>query len=152
LLKYLIPTGSIQTALAMARKFDKALVETHSVADIIPPEVTMPDLSEDGVVIDQDTFTVKATAAGKQPITSMRLLVDGRPFQGASGVKKFAKAEANAEASWEVPLLPGTHTFAVIADSGVSRGMSRVATLTRKGDPPKPNLYVLTMGVSDYPG
>jgi WD40 repeat protein len=152
LIKYLVPTGSLVTAMAMARKFDGATLKTHSIADAIPPEVTLTDLAEDGVVIDKDKFVVKATAAAKIPINSMRLLVDGRPFQGAAGVKRFAKPGENAEASWEVPLLPGPHTFAVIADTGLSKGMSRVARVVRSGTPPKPNLYVLAVGISAYPG
>jgi uncharacterized caspase-like protein len=82
----------------------------------------------------------------------MRLLVDGRPFGGAAGVKRFDKPGATAEAAWEVPLTQGPHWFSVIAESPVSKGMSRVANVTRPGEPPKPNLYVLAMGVSDYPG
>jgi uncharacterized caspase-like protein len=51
-----------------------------------------------------------------------------------------------------VPLAPGTHTIAVIADSPVSKGMSKVGVAVRSGEPPKPNLYVLAVGVSEYPG
>jgi uncharacterized caspase-like protein len=39
----------------------------------------------------------------------------------------------------------------VVADTPVSKGMSKVALLTRSGTPPKPNLYVLAVGVSEYP-
>ena len=97
---------------------------------------------------------MKATAKGtaKQPVTAMKLLVDGRPFQGASGVRKFDNPGETAEASWEVPVLPGPHSFAVIAESPVSKGMSKAAVVTRSGTPPKPNLYVLSVGVSAYPG
>jgi WD40 repeat protein len=155
LIKYLVPAGSMPLALAMATKFDKALVQITSVADVLPPEVTLlsPDVEKSDVV-DQPTVSVRASAKGtaKQPITAMRLLVDGRPFQGSEGVKKFDTPQATAEASWEVPVLPGPHSFAVIAESPVSKGMSKVGYLTRAGDPPRPDLYVLAMGVSEYPG
>src|SRR5262249_44107296 len=126
-------------------------------ADIIPPEVTIdsPTPTETGapVVTDQETFSVKASAKGtKHPITAMKLLVDGRPFQGAGGVKRFDKPPPTAAATWDGPLVPGQHTFAVIAENGVSQNMSTVATLTRSGTPPKPDLYVLAVGVSAYPG
>ncbi len=153
LLKYLIPTGSAAMAMAMAQKFDQALIRATSVADVLPPEVTLTAPANEAVV-DQDKITVKATAKGnaKQPVVAMRLLVDGRPFQGTEGVKRFDNPGAEAEASWEVPLVPGPHWFAVIADSPVSKGMSHVVAVTRPGEPPKPNLYVLAMGVSEYPG
>ena len=66
MLKYLIPAGELRLAIAMARKYDKALVETTNIADIIPPEVTIdsPAPADTGatMVIDQGTFAVKATA------------------------------------------------------------------------------------------
>ncbi|HEV3437927.1 MAG TPA: caspase family protein, partial [Gemmata sp.] len=137
-----------------AQKYDKVLLQTTSVADIVPPETTIDvGLAEDQIV-DQDSFTVKASAkgTGKQLITAMRLIVDGRPFQGTKGIKRFDVPLETAETSWDVPLTPGPHTFAVIAETAVSKGMTKTVTITRKGEVPKPNLYVLAMGVSAYPG
>jgi WD40 repeat protein len=154
ILKYLIPAGRTQFAMAMAQQFDKALVKTSSVADVIPPEANLDVALQDDLVIDQDSFTVKATAkgSGKQPITAMKLLVDGRPFKGAEGIKKFATPGETGEASWDVPLTPGPHTIAVIAETPVSKGMTRRATITRKGEVPKPNLYILSIGIAAYEG
>jgi WD40 repeat protein/Zn-finger nucleic acid-binding protein len=154
IVKYLIPAGALQYAMAMAQKYDQALVQTTSVSDILPPEASLDSALSEDMEIDQDTFTVKASArgSGKQPITAMRLMVDGRPFQGAKGVKRFDAPGETGEASWEVPLAPGPHTFAVIAETPVSKGMSRTTTIKRKGEAPKPNLYVLAMGISAYPG
>lgn len=153
ILKYLIPAGTTQFAMAMAQKFDKALLQTSSVSDVIPPEANFDTSLADDLVIDQDTFTIKATAKGstKQPITAMRLMVDGRPFKGTNGIKRFDTPGETGEAAWDVPLTPGPHSFAVIAETPVSKGMTRTATVTRKGEVPKPNLYVLAMGISDYP-
>jgi WD40 repeat protein len=155
LLKYIVPAGDLRLAMAMAKKFDGKLVELGSVADVLPPEVTLDGFGDTEVKVEKDTLTIKATAkSAKQPITSMRLLINGRPFQKAAGavaeVRKFAKPDQTAEATWEVPLDPGTHTVAVIADTGVSRGMSRLGVAVRSGDPPKPSLYLLAMGVSQY--
>ncbi|MDY3551257.1 caspase family protein [Gemmata sp. JC717] len=157
-LKYLIPAGDLSKALAMAQKYDKALIQTTNVAEVLPPEVTLADFT-DGRELKMDkakgTLTVRATASSpnaKHPVTAMRLLVDGRPFNGAAGVKRFENPQPTAEATWEVPLAPGPHTVAVIADSPVSKGMSKVGQVLRDGEVPKPNLYVLTMGVAAYPG
>ena len=152
LLKYVVPTGDLQRAMAMAQKYDKALVQTTSVGDVLPPEVTLEGFGETEVKVDKDTITVKASAkSAKHPITALRLLVNGRPFQGTAGVKRFETPQNAAEATWDVPLTPGTYTFAVIADSPVSKGMSKVGVAVRPGTVPKPNMYVLAMGVADYP-
>ncbi len=154
LIKYLLPAGNLQYAMAMAKKFDNALISANSVADVLPPEANLDPSLLDDLVIDKDSIAIKATAKGsaKQPITAMRLLVDGRPFQGKSGIKRFDVPAENAEATWDVPLAPGPHTFAVIAETPVSKGMTKPATITRKGEVPKPNLYILSMGISEYQG
>lgn len=154
LLKYLIPAGDLPRAMAMAQKFDKALVATTNIADVIPPEVTLDGFGETELKVEKEVLTVRATAkSGKHGVKSMRLLVDGRPYKGKEGIRTFDKPDpgADATATWDVPLDPGTHTVAVIADTGVSRGMSKVGLAVRSGDPPRPNLYVLAMGVSKYP-
>jgi hypothetical protein len=154
IIKYLIPAGTLPYAMAMAKKFDNALISANSVLDVLPPEANLDPSLLDDLVIDKDSIAIKATAKGsaKQPITAMRLLVDGRPFKGKSGIKRFDIPSENGEATWDVPLAPGPHTFAVIAETPVSKGMTKTATITRKGEVPKPNLYILSMGISEYSG
>jgi WD40 repeat protein len=149
LIKYLIPAGDIRLALAMAAKFDRQQIAATGLADVLPPGVTLTAPA----VADDKPITVSAVAEGnaKNPIVAMRLLVDGRPYQGAAGVKRFDRLQ-KAEATWEVTLDPGSHTLAVLAESPVSKGMSPVATVTRGGAEALPNLYVLAVGVSAYPG
>jgi WD40 repeat protein len=149
LVKYLIPAGDTRLALAMANAFDRQSVALTGLADVLPPGVTVtaPATATDKPV------AVRAAAEGteKNPIVAMRLLVDGRPFEGAAGVKKFDK-KVKAEATWNVTLGPGAHTLAVLAESPVSKGMSPAVTVTRAGPAGRPNLYVLAVGVSAYPG
>jgi WD40 repeat protein len=149
LLKYLVPAGDLRTALAMAARFEGERVGTVGVGDVLPPAVTItaPERATDKPI------TVRGMAEGseKNPIVAMRLLVDGRPYRGAAGVKRFDK-KPKAEATWELALGPGVHSLAVLAESQVSKGMSARATCTREGAEPKPNLYVLAVGVSAYPG
>ncbi len=149
LIKYLIPAGDLKLAMAMAVKFDKVSIAATDLAEVLPPGVTVaaPPKADDKPV------TIRAAAEGteKNPIVAMRLLVDGRPYDGAAGVKKFDR-QVKAATSWQVTLGPGAHTVAVIAESPVSKGMSRPATVMRPGEGERPNLYVLAMGVSDYPG
>src|SRR5262249_4997609 len=50
--------------------------------------------------------------------------------------------------------LPGKHVLTAMAESPVSKGMSAPVEVTRTGakDDELPNLYVLAVGVSAYPG
>ncbi len=149
LIKYLIPAGDMRLALAMANKFERQSIAVTGLAEVLPPEVT---LSAPATATDKPVL-VRAVAEGtaKNPIVAMRLLVDGRPYNGAAGVRKFDK-QAKAEATWNVTLGPGAHTLAVLAESPVSKGMSPSVSVTRGGPASLPNLYVLAVGVSAYPG
>ncbi|MBP3956780.1 caspase family protein [Gemmata sp. G18] len=149
LIKYLIPAGDMRLGLAMVSKFERQQITATGLADVLPPGVTLAA----PVAATDKPITVRATAEGsaKNPIVAMRLLVDGRPYDGAAGVKRFDK-QPKAEASWEVTLGPGTHTLVALAESPVSKGGSAPAVVTRAGAEPLPNLYVLAVGVSAYPG
>ncbi len=152
-LQYLIPAGDLRLALAMAAKFDKEAAVTN-VAEVLPPEVTLTAPAEGLVRVADESLTVRAAATGtaRHPVTAMRLLVNGRPYQGQAGVKRFAGGAARADASWDLKLEPGTYSFEVLAESAVSRGLSRPAVVIRAGSAAPPNLYVLATGVSAYPG
>ncbi len=149
LMKYVIPAGDLRLALAMAGKFEREQIVATGLGDVLPPAVTVTAAQAAAA----DPVPVRAAASGsaKNPIVALRLLVDGRPFQGAAGVKRFDKLQ-KAEAEWSVPLGPGAHTLAVLAESAVSKGMSRPVVVRRPGEEAPPNLYVLAVGVSEYPG
>ncbi|HVL12316.1 MAG TPA: caspase family protein [Gemmata sp.] len=149
LVGYLVPAGDLRLAMAMAARFERQQVAATALADVLPPDVTLSA----PVAADDKPVVVRATAQGnaRNPVVAMRLLVDGRPYQGAAGVKRFDR-QLKAEATWEVALDPGSHTLAVLAESPVSKGMSQPVTVTRGGAESRPNLYVLAVGVSAYPG
>ena len=152
LIKYLVPAGTWGWRAGHGQALRQALVLASNIADIMPPEITLVrrEAEAKDVVIDKDTITVKAAASGnKQPITTMRLLVDGRSrVRRACGVRGRQDG-GGGDVGRAVD--SGPHSFAVIAESPVSKGMSKTAIVTRSGEPPKPNLYVLAMGVSAYP-
>ncbi|HKB41159.1 MAG TPA: caspase family protein, partial [Gemmataceae bacterium] len=147
--------GHIDRALALAGKPDKPVLALN-VGQVLPPEVVIkspgPDTQAEGKVEVKAT----ATSKGDNPVTSMRLLVDGRPYRGSKGVVRFpAPKVGTVEASWPaVELPPGKHIFAVQAESKVSKGLSRPVEVLRAatGEQELPNLYILACGVSEYPG
>ncbi|MFO0937564.1 MAG: caspase family protein [Gemmataceae bacterium] len=149
LLQYLVPAGELSLALAIANQFEKQKLTPTTLADVLPPRVQIqaPKTAE------EDEITVEGTAEGseKSPILTMRLLVDGRPYLGADGIKRFNK-QVKAQAKWNVKLSPGKHSLSIMAESPVSKGASLTARVTRSGEELKPNLYVLAIGISDYPG
>jgi uncharacterized caspase-like protein len=54
--------------------------------------------------------------------------------------------------TWRVSLPKGTHSLVVTASSAVSRGMSPTVEVEQMfGDDKLPNLYMLVVGINDYP-
>ncbi len=131
--------------------------------------LTAPEKS--GLLLTRPQLEVKATASsvGDHPVTALRLLVDGRPYQGEGGVRKIAEPKlGKVEDSWTVKLDPGKHTRAVQAESAASQAVSEAVevfgegtrwlgktseTLPDKTDASElPSLYVLSVGISAYKG
>jgi WD40 repeat protein len=147
-IKHVVSAGDLDEAFAAAgvKRPDK-----RSVADLWPPtvEITTPDGSRVHEVGAKFEVTATAKPTGGRPVTALRLLVDGRPYGGAAGVRPVKDGEAKA--SWSVDLPPGPHTLTAVADSAVSRGASPPVEVRVPGAEEKPSLYVLAVGVSDYP-
>ncbi|MBL8812653.1 MAG: caspase family protein [Planctomycetaceae bacterium] len=148
LLKFLVPAGNLPLALAMAREIEKQRITATELAAALPPSVsvTVP------TAVDDRPFVVEATADGDaaKPILSMRLLVDGRTHMGEQGIQRFTNQQT-ASAKWNVSLGPGVHTITVLAETPLSKGQSRVARVKRDGVATNSRLFVLAVGVAEYP-
>ena len=111
-----------------------------------------------GTRITAPQLEVKAIAMsrGEHPVTALRLLLDGRPYRGQGGVAAVASPRpGEVRQSWTVALEPGEHTIVVQAESKVSQALSPPVAVTYKSEEPvdvRPNLYVLAIGISAYPG
>jgi uncharacterized protein (TIGR03067 family) len=154
-LRGLFKTGSITEALAQAGRDNRATAD--SVEKARPPlaAITFPP-GPVGYRVAGTNLTVRGAArsVNDQPVTAIRLLIDGRPYGGAQGVRKVDPPHpGDVEVSWQVELAPGKHLFTVQAESAVSQGLSPVVEVTNTaGSATLPNLYVVAAGVNAYPG
>src|SRR5262249_23660711 len=133
--------------------------ERTAVREVLPPKVSITAPAGSGRRLARAEMEVKAAAesVGEHPVTALRLLVDGRPYQGQAGLKQVPSPRlGKVEASWAVELSPGKHRLSVQADSAVSQGTSdevEVVYVAESRPPVElPALYVLAIGVSAYPG
>ena len=152
----LLSEGSLARAKARAEKEGGKAAASESVAQVLPPAVTILS-PRSGSQSAGAKLEVKAVAgaAGPHPVTACRLLVDGRPYDGDQGVPRFDPPQPGAvEVSWPVELTTGRHVLAVLAESAVSKGLSQSVEVTAAGReaPTLPTLYVLAVGISDYSG
>lgn len=154
-IKHVVRSGDVRKALAAAGKNPSDL---RGISQVLPPTVTITAPAGLGTIrLTESKLELKATARsmGGHPVTALRLLVDGRPYQGPSGVQTIAQPKlGEVSASWSVELLPGIHHLAVLAESSVSRALSPPIVIGVAGRAPAselPALYVLAVGINDYP-
>jgi hypothetical protein len=168
-IKLLLEAGSLTKALEMADRAAGKATQRVEVSDVLPPKVRITSLrtsaTDAGGATVEISFLVRS--AGRSPVTAVRLFVDGRPYPGSEFYKTYdPPRDGELRESWTVKLDAGSHAVAVQAESSVSRAMSEPMELVfgrgiaREDSPGKeaapkfqlPNLYVLAVGVSQYPG
>jgi uncharacterized caspase-like protein len=151
-IKLTLKTGSIASALDSLNEAAKI------VRDVLPPVVLITKPDRNGAPLDKPEVTVQAEAVAQSghPVTALRLLLNGRPYDGERGRQEVPNDPAvtrQQTASWQVRLEPGRHRLAVIAESAVSNGQSDEIEVTYEEQrAQRPRLYVVAIGVSRYPG
>ena len=155
-IRLLLPAGGLSNAIAQASKLRKQPIGAVVLTQVLPPAVaiTAPGTPPGGLRVKAAAVEVKATASsrGDHPVTALRLLLDGRPYQGQKGVRVVEKPRLGAvAASWSVAVPPGRHLLAVQAESAVSKGLSAPVEVVAD-DSGLPSLYMVAIGVSAYPG
>ena len=153
-IRQLLKTGDLRTALAAANdilKKDGIIVEdgVANFNNLLPPAAELRILDKK----DLPRVKLKASAVAgvaNQPVTSLRLLVDGRPLQGGNAQQTFGAGKNEAEALWDVTLPPGKHQLAVLARCPDSSSISNIVEV-EVADPNKQAfLHVLAIGVNNY--
>jgi WD40 repeat protein len=121
-----------------------------SVRDKLPPVVAILSPA-DGAEISGSSVTIKYSARSQESLTSLRILVDGRPIS-AEGTDKPVKD--GGELTLEIP--PRDCEVSLIAQNRFAASEPATIRLRWKGSTAgeqfeiKPKLYVLAVGVSDY--
>ena len=126
------------------------------IREVLPPLVVITSPDHSGVRSENPDLTVRAMAVAQpdHPVTALRLLLDGRPYEGDQGRKEAASDPAGGRqksTSWKLRLEPGRHRLAVVAESDVSNGRSEeLEVIYEEQRVAEPRLYALLVGVADY--
>ena len=121
-----------------------------SVREKLPPVVSIV-APADRTEVSSPTITLRYTTRSQEPITGLKLLVDGRPvFIGSTG------KEVKESGDLSVPIPPRDCEVALIAENRHAASEPASVTLLWKGSSTKEEfqikskLYVLAVGVSKY--
>jgi len=157
IIERILETGNVGRAIALADLVRGTKTERTEIARVLPPQVQLQAGSNPQPIVEtnDDEIEVTATAqmTGSHPIRAMRLLVDGRPYQGSKGTQRYvAPGQKQAKHTWKVVLPPGRHRLLAQADSDVSQGDSEPVEVTYAvGTPPRGRLFVVAVGIAAYP-
>ena len=170
--KYLETSGDIDEAIRLANLESpgrKKTVKTtmSDIGKIVPPAVFFQVPSQRDVTVQENTIRVKAGAksVGTEPITDIWLLVNGRQIGKGRGIAiKGTELKTidglRAEIDVTVSLTQAENRISVIASNRHSQSEPEIITVrwetkttgsvAQTRDIYKPDLYLLSIGVSKY--
>jgi hypothetical protein len=155
-IKLLLEKGNFADALAAANAALKQEGETvaEGVADVeqlLPPRAALEVLDKTALPKVKLKATAEAAVKG-QPVTALRLLVDGRPLPDGEGMLDLKEGQSKAEATWEVTLPPGEHELKVLARGPATAGASPAVALAvpTPAAAARPTLHVIAVGINAY--
>jgi hypothetical protein len=164
-IRRLLDAGGVEQALAAADGERRRESRPTAVEQVLPPVVRVTSPVGGPVELTGPTLAVHASAHSRSthPVVALRLLLDGRPYEGRKGVQVVdldaAESTDEVQRQWAVQLTPGRHTLAVQAETAASKGLSDAVEIeisyreARAPDQPRlPDLNIVAVGVSEYPG
>ena len=170
--KYLETGGDIKEAIRLVnlerprqKKIEKTTVS--DIGNILPPAVFFQIPGQSEVTAQQSSIRIKAVAKAinNEPITDIWLLVNGRRISESRGIGVKAQtskkiAGLRAEIDVMVPLTQTDNKISVIASNRHTQSepeiivvkwkTKTVGTVAGTQDIYKPDLYLLSIGVSKY--
>jgi WD40 repeat protein len=159
IIKLLLRTLSVEQARVFADNARGIKTEHLNIAHVLPPKVKITAPQRLLTINDSALeVTARATSAGTHPVTAMQLLVDSRPFDGQNGVFRVQSPKlGDVESTWSIKLTPGKHRLSVRAENAVSSALSDDVEIHYVTSSPAeelrlPSLYLVSVGISDYPG
>ncbi len=149
----LFTTYDEERAIALANEESgRKRVET-SIKDILPPVITILSPS-DGSSISKNELTVRYSLRNPsgEPVTAIKVLIDGRPVSQKRGLLIKPKGEEAGELTVTVP--ERDFELSLIAENRYSASVPATIRLFWQGKKEefivKPKLYILAIGVSRY--
>jgi WD40 repeat protein len=97
-------------------------------------------------------ITAMAESKDERSLLAMRLLLDGRPYGQSRIYARGDAAGRKQREDWLVELTPGPHQIAIQAEGARGCSTDEIKVDCAQQVEIKPNLYCLSVGISNYPG
>lgn len=134
-------------ALAQANIANNRKVVSTDISQRLPPTVAIVrPMQNQAVTSTSITVQYSVTSVNNEPVTGITAYIDGRPIANEKGMKPLNSLTVN------IP--PRDCKVSIIAENRLGYSEPAVVTLRWKGtvesDIPKPKLYMLSVGISNY--
>ncbi|MDW7694239.1 caspase family protein [Flammeovirgaceae bacterium SG7u.111] len=164
-----IANGSFTNAVvAYAKKTGKVVEVNEEITSFLPPKVEWITPEKYITTVKTSAIKVKAKVTSGRPITEVKVLLDGRPIPQMRGFQ--VNSTNSPKMKWvefEVPIINAENTIQIYAANSEASGLSEDRIVRYKAPSSfadedeildfdvydylkKPNLYLLSIGVSDY--
>lgn len=150
----LLQTYNEEEAIALADKTHGGTVVKTDIQQKLPPEITILSPSN-GLGTNEDIIELQYSIAtpDNSPVTSIKVLVNGRPVATERGVTIKSSKEKN-KVKVNIPHEDCTITMLAENENGLSPE-ANIHLVYKKADKPntaanKPNAYLLVIGISNY--
>lgn len=126
--------------------------EPVALRKALPPVVQILSPA-DGTVVSapQVTLQVSIRAPSQEPLTAIKVLVDGRPVEQIRGLQRLSQEESR---TLQIPIPPHDCEVTLLAENRYTTSTPATIRLhwqgTREAFVIQPKLYVLAVGVSQY--
>jgi WD40 repeat protein len=151
-----LETGNEGEAIRIANEEAGRKTQTAQLEKILPPVVTILSPRDSEILTQPEiTITYAVRSSSAEPVTGIRVLIDGRPARQERGLKVVGKG--TQEETLKITIPERDCEISLIAENRLAASEPATVRILYRGKTEKaeefvvkPNLYILAIGVSLY--
>lgn len=152
LVKRTLVEGSFEQALEAINAASRRQIEETAVTEVLPPRVEWITPKEITTEADRDSIRIHAKIHSDKDITDVRILVNGRTQAAKRGltIGRGDSLTGKHEIDQDITLTPGKNEIAIFAAHSDAGTTSEKRNVLYNIEWLKPNVYMISIGISNY--
>ncbi len=155
LVKRTVAVGSFAQAFQEFQVRSEQPLERTAVTQILPPTLHWISPGPEPMTTETAIFHIQADIDSASPLTLVRILRNGRPVDGQDAAGRGLMMETpeqtvDSRIDREITLLPGRNDITIFSANKDTGATSDTRTIFYRSDEHLPDLYAITIGISEY--